>query len=49
VTTSRQGRPASDKATAARFNDWKGVDSPESKAQSIPGRNAAWLRSRPRL
>ena len=48
VTISLQGQSASDKATAARFNDWKGVDSPESKVQSIPGRDAAWLRGFPK-
>lgn len=41
VITSLQGQSASDKATAARFNDWKGVDPPGSKVQSIPGRDAA--------
>ena len=36
VITSSYGRSANDKAAAARFNDWKGVDSSESKEQSIP-------------
>ena len=36
VIISSYGQSASDKAEAARFNDWKGVDSSESKEQSIP-------------
>ena len=43
------GRSANDKAAAARFNDWKGVDSRESKEQSIPDREVVWRMSQPRL
>ncbi len=35
VTTSVQGQPASDKASAARFNDCKGVDSSASLRYSL--------------
>ena len=46
---SSYGQSANDKASAARFNDCKGVDSSESKVQSIPNRKIAWRMNHPRF